>query len=726
MNDSIMTQAISNVKKISLAFSKPSAHDLASIRGADCVFVSTANTGPSISSPPQALSAMTLVGSGAMTVAEYKRRLSCGVNARNRLRAIALSTPCGLVRYYDLDLCTEAEKLELFKAVLSRPLVCHQAQDFLGYMLLANPGMEALPVLLDMAVLVRSLEPDATYCLARMLAHDTKAAEDLDGKNPLSLPALCHTLGLYVPTTTLPNGRLWQLGTLSGIWHVRMLCGHSHLDAIAERLFAVCEIFEAVAGPGDIAQKLEALQVRQGGDEFFGAFEPSGFELAKIHARGLPIDADGLNQVRQETTGRLPGLVEDLLALVPALLPLVPALLPLADSLRDEGTLAGADLRHVLGGYCAQNGFELPRDVDGLPKIGFDAMTLSGADVLPGVVAWAALDDCKRERKEASDMLLHSVKTPIGLRMHPVLAVTAVTGRTSCREPNAQGLSKRMKKHVRARPGFSIIEADAGAIEIRIVAAMAVKSLAEAGASGLAILNDASTELGYWFQRVKAKGMPLVQLLRSGRCPHDHVAAGLAIKRDEAKLANFSMLYRITPGGLYKRGLLKGIKWTKQRAKAVHAGWLDQFSEVVFCALWTQAKSQEEQATTALLDVRYGSGQAVQDVWLHRATTLGGRPLITHDDRILNQIAQGSGATMILKALSDLPSFVKDKVVMSVHDSIVLEVPEHKADFLGIELGRSMAMTISQYLKPYGIPTVVDVAAGPSWGEVVKTSRQFT
>ena len=31
------------------------------------------------------------------------------------------------------------------------------------------------------------------------------------------------------------------------------------------------------------------------------------------------------------------------------------------------------------------------------------------------------------------------------------------------------------------------------------------------------------------------------------------IAAGLSVERDEAKLANFSMLYLITPGGLYKR-----------------------------------------------------------------------------------------------------------------------------------------------------------------------------
>ena len=633
-----MTQASSTVKHAIEVFSKPFATDLARIRNADCVYLASANTGPSISSPPQALSAMTLVGSGSQDVATYKRRMSCGVNARNRLRAIAVSTPDGFEAFYDLDLCSEDEKRGLFEAVLSRPMVCHQAQDFLGYMLVANPGMAAPPVLLDLAVMVRAMEPDMPYCLARMLAHDAAAAEALGGKNPLSLRALCHSMGLDQPTGALGNGRLWQLDTLSTSEHVRMLGGPSHLDALAERLCAVREIFGAIAGPGDTAQKLAAIQERQGGDEFFAAFEPAAFELARIHARGLPIDADGLNAVRQETSGRLPGLAEDLVALVPALMPLMGTLL-------DEGALAGAEVRRVLGGYCAQNGFELPCDVDGLPKIGFDAITLSGADTLPGVAAWAALDDCKRERKEASDMLTHSIKTVGGRRMHPVLAVTAVTGRTSCREPNAQGLSKRMKKHVRARPGFAIVEADAGAIEIRIAAAMAVKAVAEAEASGLAILGDVGTELGYWFQRVKAKGMPLVQLLRDGRCPHDHVAAGLVVERDEAKLANFSMLYLITPGGLYKRGKLKGIVWTKARAAAVHAGWLQQFPEVAFCSAWTQAQSQADQATTALLPVRYGTGSAVQDVWLHRATTLGGRPLITHDDRILNQIAQGSGAT---------------------------------------------------------------------------------
>ena len=720
MNAFVMTHAISHVKQAIEAFFKPSFDDLVRIRNADCVYLVSANTGPSISTPPQALSAMTLVGNGTMTVADYKRRIGSGVNARNRLRAVAVSTPCGLEKFYDLDLCSEAEKIELLEAVLSAPLICHNAQDFLGYVLNAKPGISVPPVLLDLAVMVRALEPDTSYCLAQMLAHDSQAAEGFSDKNPMSisLPALCHAMGLDKPTTAIENGRLWQLATLSTREHSRMLGGPSHLDVLSERLCAVREIFGAIAGAGDIAQKLAAIQRRRGGDEFFAAFEPAGFELARIHARGLPIDAEGLNHLRYKTSGLLPGLAEDLVALVPALLPLM-------DTLLDEGAIAGAEVRRALGGYCAQNGFELPRDIDGLPKIGFDARTLSGADTLPGLVAWAALDDCKRERKEASEMLTHTIKKYGQLRMHPVLAVTAVTGRTSCREPNAQGLSKRMKKHVRARPGHAIVEADAGAIEIRIAAAMAVKAFSEAEASGLTVLQDSSSELGYWFHRVKAMGMPLVELLRSGACAHDYLAETLDILRPEAKEANLSMLYLITPGGLHKRGRLRGLNWGKCRAAQIHSGWRDQFPEVVFCALWTQAESQSDQATSALLPVRYSTGTSVQDVWLYRSTTLGGRPLITHDDRILNQIAQGSGATMILKSISDLSSFVKDKVIMSVHDSIVLEVPEALAAFYGVELGRSMSQTISQYLLPYGIPTVVNVAAGPSWGELTKISSQF-
>ena len=390
-----MTQAILNVNNAIEVFSKPSAADLARIRAADAVYIATANTGPSISSPPQALSALTLVSNSGMTAAEYKRRLECGVNARNRLRVIAIATPCGLEAFYDLDMCSEPERLELFSAVLSRPLVCHNAQDFLGYMLAANPGLTAPPVLLDLAVIVRALEPDLPYLLARRMAFDFAAAEELAGKAPTSLAALCGALELPQPSAEFWQGRLWQLATLSGPAQARMLGGTSHRDALASHLGAVREIFEALAGPGGTEQKLRVLRDRQGGDEFFAAFESAPFEIARIHARGLPIDSESLNAVREESSGRLPGLAEDLVTLVPALLPLMATLL-------DEGALAGADVRLVIGGYCAKNGRELPCDVDGRPKIGFDALTLAGADVLPGVAAWAALDDCKRQNARRS------------------------------------------------------------------------------------------------------------------------------------------------------------------------------------------------------------------------------------------------------------------------------------------------------------------------------------
>jgi hypothetical protein len=698
-------------------FSKPSSTDLARIVEADCIFIAAANTGPSISSPPMALSPNAFIGEGTMMAAEYKRVFGCGVKASNRLRAVCLSTSDGFEASYDLDMLDSLELRDLIMAVMSRPIVSYSVQDFLGYMLLSVPALNRPPVLIDLAVFVRALAPQLPYCLARKMVFDAALAVDFAGKPQLSLQAICAALALDLPPAVFRPGPVWQLVKLSEPAHSRKLGGVTHLDALQRRVGAVQEAFVKLVGNGPIAAQLQAIQRMPGGDEFFAAFADAPFELARIHARGMPVDPGEIDAVRRSSIERIPGQVEVLVAQVEPLSGMRAALL-------DVGALAGDEVRRALGAYCAQSGIVLPVDDDGLPKIGFDALTLTGAATLPGMQAWSALDACKRDLKSASEMKTHSVMRNGLLRMHPVLAVTALSGRTTCREINAQALGKRAKCAIKAGPGNVLIEADAGAIEIRLAAAVAVSAFSRASASGLETLTDASTKLGYWYQCVLEKGMPLVELLRAGKCPHDHIAAGLAINREEAKAANFGMLYLISPAGLHRNGLLKGIQWTRRQAEEVHSGWREQFPEIAFSAAWTLAETQERDSVRALLPLRYGSGSEEQDVWLHQGQTLGGRPLVSHDDRIINLISQGSGATVLLKAISELPAHLKELVIMTVHDSIVLEAPTDKAQLYAVELARSMAQTIAQYLRPHGIPSVVEASVGPRWSDLVKTYKE--
>jgi DNA polymerase I-like protein with 3'-5' exonuclease and polymerase domains len=64
-------------------------------------------------------------------------------------------------------------------------------------------------------------------------------------------------------------------------------------------------------------------------------------------------------------------------------------------------------------------------------------------------------------------------------RVHPLLAITTISGRMSSREPNGHGLPKdsTFRAIVKAGPGKMIIKADYSQIELRIEPVLAVREL---------------------------------------------------------------------------------------------------------------------------------------------------------------------------------------------------------------------------------------------------------
>lgn len=738
-----------------LSFSIPPADFLAQIRDADLVYVSAATTSPSISVRAPSMAQGSPSGDGVRTVGEYKRDYSCGVNATSRLRALAVSLPSGSSFFFDLDQINGADRAELLGAVFSGVVVCAESSWLLGYVVQAVAGVEPRLVL-DLSVLVRTLFPALPYRLNEMAAQDGDGSEAAAGVlmsrdyHPCSLAAVSTALGIYEDLNDWPSGRGWTLGALSSPGHPQQVPGTvSHLEAIAARLATTRRVFEALSCSTDPETALANLAERDAGGEFFGVFERVPLELARMHARGLPVDREAIDKAEGDALAALPDLVADLLLLVPALE-------PLRSELSVPGGHATDGVRQILGGYAAAKGHPLPCDDRGLPKIGSDVLTLHGAAHLSGLAAWSALESTKRTARAAADLRIHARPSATGHRIHPLASVRAVTGRLSCTAPNAQGMDSDTKAAITARAGHVLVEADFGAIEIRIAAAQAVQAMAMArqvrrgeipAPEGVRdALRTFGRDLSHMYRRAVKERMPMVRLLAAGHCPHDYTAIGLAesafmldlrgvdrltylkrtpraevrkavgAKRKIAKVVNLGLLYMMKEGGLHTKGLLDGLDWTLYDARQARNMWFEQFPEIAFGSAFALAMSLDSEAVPMSLRNRYGAGFETRSVGLYRSTTLGGREVVAHDDRLINLRAQGTGATLILKALVDLPSYLKDTVLMAVHDSLLIEVPEERAAWYADELAKSMTASADAYLRPWGVPAVVETTVGKNWG----------
>jgi hypothetical protein len=732
-------------------FTKVTPEIIKAILASDALYIAVATTAPSIATPSMALGNNTVLPSGE-TVAHYRRTHECGVNTVPRIRAMVIRGIANI----DFDLCTPLDVGQLHFAISGKRVVIADSSEYLGY--LAATGKPLPEQIFDLAVLTRIVFPQATLGLNVRAVYSEEHAAQLR-RHPCSLRSLAMAHDIEPPVSTYPSGRFWSIGHLS----------EEHASALRSAAECLFWTFHCVTASSDIGEALDNMNDADGFEEYFDSYMPALRRLAQMHAHGLPVSKDRLEEIRERADSELPGLAQDLLQEIPALEPLVSAL-------HSRSEHASAEVRQIIGGYAATKGEGLPCDDKGLPKIGHDAVMLAGHGETPGLMAWVALEACKRADAGAADLKSHSRRDhPEGMRAHPITAITAATGRTSCRDINAQGMDAVTKSAIQARPGHVLMEADFGAIEIRITAALCVHAmeLAQRILDGevavqpmvLAGLRDGLAEqeiprpgfgapfahsLAYWYQQALRQDMPLVRLLRRGLCPHDYTSIGMAIQqgrlqlpagmdradfmeaqesgaikrtfgdlRPAAKVMNFGLIYRMSPLGLYKKGVKDGVQWSQEQAKTAHGGWFDQFPEVAFyMLLQLQVAVVSEEPQQLRIPNRYEAGSSVVDATLLASKTLGGREIICFDDRLFNYRSQGTGANILMRMLATLPDAAARHLAMVVHDSALFEVPDSSLEEVKSLAVNTMLRAARHYLDPYQIPVTVDVKVGRNWAEV--------
>ncbi len=266
--------------------------------------------------------------------------------------------------------------------------------------------------------------------------------------------------------------------------------------------------------------------------------------------------------------------------------------------------------------------------------------------------------------------------------------VTA-TGRLSSSEPNLQNIPVRgeegrdIRNTFIAEKGNLLIAADYSQIELRLLAHFSNDpALVEAFKN-----ND---------DIHRKTAMKIYSVSK------EHVTASM---RNIAKIINFSIIYGKTAFGLSKE---LGIK--RKEAEDFIKGYFSTYSRVKpFCEEVVEEVRSKGYVRTMLGRIRD----------LSKTINSSNAMARNEAERMaLNTLIQGSAADMIKVAMIAIHKEFKNhfktaKIVMQVHDELVVEVSEKEAD---------KAMTIMKEIMEHSVkanvPIIVDIHKGNSWGEV--------
>jgi DNA polymerase-1 len=237
----------------------------------------------------------------------------------------------------------------------------------------------------------------------------------------------------------------------------------------------------------------------------------------------------------------------------------------------------------------------------------------------------------------------------------------AATGRLSSSDPNLQNIPIRteigraIRKAFQAEPGGMLVSADYSQIELRILAHLSEDpGLIEAFTSGADIHTAVAAQV-------------------FDVAPEDVTRE----QRGGAKMVNFGIVYGITPFGLARRlgTHPDGTPWGASEAAEIIDSYKARFSRIEAflqdCIL--QAERQ------GYVETMMGRRRAIPEIaGRGRSRGLGERMAI-------NSVVQGSAADLIKLAMIDLYGSLPDvcadaRMLLQIHDELVIECPEAEAD----------------------------------------------
>lgn len=265
-------------------------------------------------------------------------------------------------------------------------------------------------------------------------------------------------------------------------------------------------------------------------------------------------------------------------------------------------------------------------------------------------------------------------------------AVTA-TGRLSSSDPNLQNIpirtaeGRRIRQAFIAPQGYRIMAADYSQIELRIMAHLAQdEGLLEAFRQGLDVHRATAAEVF---------GVPLDEVTA------DH--------RRSAKAINFGLIY-----GMSAFGLAKQIGVDRKQSQ----DYIDRYFTRYPGVLRYMENTRTQAAEQGYVETLFGRRLYLPEIHSKNQAMRKGA-----ERTAINAPMQGTAADIIKRAMIEVDAWLLEsgldaRVVMQVHDELVLEVREDLIDQVstGLQQRMSAAATLD-------VPLLVETGVGDNWDE---------
>ena len=261
----------------------------------------------------------------------------------------------------------------------------------------------------------------------------------------------------------------------------------------------------------------------------------------------------------------------------------------------------------------------------------------------------------------------------------------AVTGRLASNDPNLQNIpirtaeGRRIREAFVAPQGSCIVSADYSQIELRIMAHISQDaSLLRAFAAGEDIHRATAAEI-------------------FGMAPGEVGAE----QRRYAKVINFGLIY-----GMSAFGLARQLGIERPAAQQYMDRYFTRYPGVKRYMDETRARAREQGCVETVFGRR---------LWLPDIASGAPARRQGAERAAINAPMQGTAADLIKMAMIAVDGWLARerlaaKLIMQVHDELVLEVPEDELDLM-----RERLPGLMSGVAELSVPLLVDLGAGPNW-----------
>ncbi len=261
----------------------------------------------------------------------------------------------------------------------------------------------------------------------------------------------------------------------------------------------------------------------------------------------------------------------------------------------------------------------------------------------------------------------------------------AATGRLSSNNPNLQNIPVRddsgrpIRRVFVAPPGRQLVSADYSQVELRVLAHL----------SGDAGLLAAFTQGGDIHRATAAEvwGVPPAEVT--------------ATQRSAAKAVNFGIVY-----GISDFGLARQLGCPVAEAHAVIARYFERYPGVKEHMEAVVAEARRTGEVRTLFGRRRQLPDLAQRNWARRAFA---------ERTAMNSPIQGTAADLIKRAMIAVDAALEarglqSRLILQVHDELIVEAPDAEVPTVAVLLGRCMRSA-----GALRVPLEVDVHAGRNW-----------